>query len=177
MRTPSRLAPARLAGILLAAGLGACGGTTYVQPPLPAHAETGPVLALRPLAISFDRGTTEVTGDGTMTFDGTIVGRFAESGTFTTADGLVWATMDGEGAIHVTIDDPAAPGPTSATFTTAGDRLVRPEGTVLATIDTSGQIVTAGGSFAISGISSRSRRLALFLYLVAATYAEDLPAP
>jgi hypothetical protein len=166
-----------IAGLLLAAGLAACAGTTYVQPPVPVHEEAGPLLALRPLSIVSDRGTAEVTGDGTMTFDGTIVGRFAEAGTFTTAAGLVWATMDGDGAIHVTVDDPAAPGPVDATFTTAGDRLVRPEGTLLASIDTSGQIVTATGSFAIAGISSRSRRLALFLYLVAATYAEDLPAP
>jgi hypothetical protein len=144
---------------------------------MPTQAETGPLLPVRPLVLVFDRGRAEVTGDGTMSFDGVLVGRFAESGTFTTADGRVWATMDGEGAIHVTVDDPAAPGPTSVTFATAGDRLVRPEGTVLASLDTSGQLVTAAGAFPLIGISSRTRRLALFLYLVAATYAEDVPTP
>jgi hypothetical protein len=167
----------RVAAALVAWSLAACGGTAYVQPAPPTQVEAGPLLAVRPLVLVFDRGHVEVTGDGTMTFDGTIVGRFAESGTFTTADDRVWATMDGEGAIHVTVDDPAAAGPTEATFTTAGDRLVRPEGTVLASLDTSGQLVTAAGSFPLTGISSRTRRLALFLYLVAATYAEDVPAP
>ncbi|GAB4195197.1 MAG: hypothetical protein OHK0013_01130 [Sandaracinaceae bacterium] len=166
-----------LTSSLVAWSLAACGGSTYVQPPPPAQVEAGPLLAVRPLLLVFDRGRAEVSADGTMTFDGTIVGRFAESGSFTTAEGRVWATMDAEGAIHVTVDDPAAVGPTSATFTTAGDRLVRPDGAVLASLDTSGQLVTATGSFPLSGISSRTRRLALFLYLVAATYAEDVPTP
>jgi len=169
--------------VLEAAGLSAlallslegCPGSTYVQPEMPREQVRATELSVRPLSFAFDRGSTTVDATGVMTFDGAIIGSFAESGTFSLPDGTVWARMDAEGAITVTVDDPAQAGPTSATFQTTGGRLLRPDGQVLATLDASGQLVTDAGSFAVTGISSRTTRLALFLYLVAATYAEDLP--
>jgi hypothetical protein len=152
-------------------------GATYVQPPMPTAEASGPVLPLRALSLSFDRGTASVDAAGVMSFDGNVVGTFAESGSFTVTGGTVWAQMNEAGEVTVSVDDPAAPAPSTATFTTSGGRLVRPDGQVLATLDASGQLVTASGTFAVSGISTRVTRLALFLYLVAATYADEAAAP
>ncbi len=168
------LAAAGLAALALPL-LEGCAGTTYVQPEMPREQARGAELSVRPLSLAFDRGTATVDAAGVMSFDGATVGTFAESGTFSLPDGTVWARMDAEGAITVSVDDPAQPGPTSATFQTGGGRLLRPDGQILATLDASGQLVTDAGAFAVTGISSRTTRLALFLYLVAATYAEDLP--
>ncbi len=154
-----------------------CGGTTYVQPPPPTTQQAGPVLPLRALSLAFDRGTAVVDAAGVMSFDGNVVGTFGESGAFTVSGGTVWAQMSEAGDITVQVDDPAAPGPTTATFTTTDGRLVRPDGQVLATLDASGQLVTSSGAFAVTGISSRATRLALFLYLVAATYADEAAVP
>ncbi|MBN8612447.1 MAG: hypothetical protein J0L92_17775 [Deltaproteobacteria bacterium] len=153
----------------------ACGGTTYVQPEMPTAGASGPVLPLRALSLSFDRGIASVDASGQMRFGDVVVGTFAESGTFTVEGGSVWANMSEDGTIGVNVDDPAQSGPSRTTFTTSGDRLVHPDGTVIATLDASGQIATSSGSFPVTGITSRARRLALFLYLVAATYAEDVP--
>lgn len=161
---------------LLVALLAGC-GATYVQPPPPEAEASGPILPLRTLSLSFDRGTATVDAAGVMRFDDVVVGTFAESGSFTVSGGTVWAHMGEGGDIVVGVDDPAAPGPSTAIFTTRGGRLARPDGQVLATLDASGQLVTAGGSFAVAGISSRATRLALFLFLVAATYAEDAAVP
>lgn len=157
--------------------LASCGGSTYVQPPVPTAEATGPVLPLRALSLAFDRGTASVDAAGVMSFDGNVVGTFAESGSFTVTGGTVWAQMNDAGEITVSVDDPAAPAPSTATFTTSGARLVRPDGQVLATIDASGQLVTASGAFAVTGISTRASRLALFLFLVAATYADEAAVP
>jgi hypothetical protein len=155
----------------------ACGGTTYVQPEMPTAAVSGPVLPLRALSLSFDRGIASIDAGGVMRFGDVIVGTFAEGGTFTVEGGSVWATMDERGAIRVIVDDPAQAGPSEVMFRVTDDRLFQPDGAVLATIDASGQLVTSSGSFPVTGITSRARRLALFLYLVAATYAEDVPEP
>ncbi len=154
-----------------------CGGTTYVQAERPATQAAGPVLPLRALSLSFDRGRASIDASGVMSFGGVVVGTFAEGGSFTVADGHVWASMDETGAIRVFVDDPAQARPSEVTFQTTDDRLVQPDGHVLATLDVTGQIATSAGSFAVVGITSRTRRLALFLYLVAATYAEDVPEP
>ena len=168
-----RTAPCAVALSLLAG----CAGTTYVQPPPPTVEVTGPVLPLRAISLAFDRGTASVDAAGVMSFDGNVVGTFTESGSFTVSGGTVWAQMNETGEIAVSVDDPAAPGPATATFTTADRRLVRPDGQVLATLDASGQLVTSSGAFAVTGISSRATRLALFLYLVAATYADEAAVP
>ncbi|MBX7191247.1 MAG: hypothetical protein K1X94_04290 [Sandaracinaceae bacterium] len=164
-----------LAPVLVAAS--ACGGTTYVQPPRPVEQAAGPVLPLRAMTLAFDRGTATIDASGVMSFDGNVVGTFAEAGTFTLPDGNVWATMANDGGILVNVDDPASAGPTTMRYTTEGNRLVRPDGQVLATLDASGQLVTSSGSFVVTGITSRASRLALFLYLVAATYAEGAAVP
>lgn len=176
-RTLVRQAATALALCLGAWALGACGGTSYVQPPMPTAPEAGPVLPVRALSLDFGHGHVSVDAGGVMSVDGNVVGTFAETGSLTLSGGNVWAMMDAEGAIHVEVDDPAAAGPTQATFTTSGGRLVRPDGQVLATVDVSGQLVTAAGSFPVAGITSRTARLALFLYLVAATYAEEAAVP
>jgi hypothetical protein len=170
--------PLRAAMLLVALWhLLGCGGTTYVQPPVPTAETSGPVLPLRALSLAFDRGTASVDAAGVMSFDGNVVGTFAESGSFTVTGGTVRAQMNEAGEITVSVDDPAAPAPSTATFTTDGARLVRPDGQVLATLDASGQLVTASGAFAVTGISTRSTRLALFLFLVAATYADEAAVP
>jgi hypothetical protein len=163
--------------LLAVCGSGGCGGTTYVQPEMPTSQTSGPVLPLRALSLSFDRGIATIDAGGVMRFGDAVVGTFAESGTFTVEGGSVWASMNDDGSIGVNVDDPAQSGPSRTTFATAGDRLVHPDGTVIATLDASGQIVTSTGSYPVTGITSRARRLALFLYLVAATYAEDVPEP
>lgn len=177
MRASSSVLVLAACALLAVCGLGACAGTNYVQPEMPTGQASGPVLPLRALSLSFDRGVASIDAAGVMRFGDVVVGTFAESGTFTVDGGAVWAAMDANGSIGVNVDDPAAEGPSRTTFTTSGDRLVHPDGAVIATLDASGQLVTPTGSYAVTGITSRARRLALFLYLVAATYAEDVPEP
>lgn len=179
MRTPMPTLTVAVRSLALSLIVGAgCGGTDYVQPPIPVHETTGPVLALRALSFSLAQGVVSVEATGVMRFGETVIGTFAEDGTFTLPDGQVWARMDGEGTIAVVFDDPATQaGPTEQRYPTARGRLVHPEGALLATLDASGQLVTPTDSHSVVGISSRTSRLALFLYLVAATYAEDMPVP
>lgn len=159
----------------LALLLPAC-GASYVQPPIPTERAQGPTLALRPLTVFLSRGDASVDASGTMLFDAEVIGTFTEDGRFTLPNGFVWASLGDDGVIRVRRDHPSAPAETEEAFAMEGDRLLRPDGALFARIDPAGQIVTATGTHAVTGITSRTTRLALFLYLVSAFYEEDLAA-
>ncbi len=162
--------------LALAALASAC-GARYVQPPPPTAVVDPTILPLRAVTIYLERGDASVDASGLTRFGTEIVGTFREDGTFTLPDGLVWARLEPDGRLIVQADHPASEGPTEERFTLSDDRLIRPDGQTLASLDPTGQIVTALGTHSVGGITSRTRRLALFLYLVAASYAEDLPEP